>query len=255
MSVNEPSTNPTVVLVHGAFADASGWAGVITDLQSAGLTVLAPPNPLRSLASDAAYIASVATQIDGPVLLAGHSYGGAVISVAAAHAPNVVGLVYVNAFALDEGDSVLDILSRFPETPLRAALRRTTFPVEGATEPGGELSIDPALFRNAFAGDVPVQTAAVMAVAQRPISELAFGEKAKVAGAWKSLPSWYAVATMDNSIHPEAQRFMAQRAGAETIELDGSHTDFVGPQATAVAGLIRRAVASVSNRPTVSATR
>lgn len=212
---------PTVLLVHGGFADASIWAGVIACLQGAGIGVLAPANPLRGLATDAAYLASVVRAIDGPVVLAGHSYGGAVITQAGSAADNVVGLVYVAAFAPAEGESLLDLTARFPDTQLGPALRPATFPIGGG-EPGVELYLTPSRYRQVFAADLPEQTTAVAAVAQRPVAAAAFQERV-AAAAWTTRPSWFVVATADQAIHPDAQRFMAQRAAADAIEVDASH--------------------------------
>jgi pimeloyl-ACP methyl ester carboxylesterase len=212
---------PTVLLVHGAFADGSHWAGVIAELQDFGIGVMAPANPLRGVAADAAYIAGVVAGIDGPVLLVGHAYGGAVITVAGAATDNVVGLVYVAAVATAEGESLLDIAGRFPDTLLGAALR----PVPCATvnaEAGAELTLTPARYREVFAADLPEPVTSVAAVAQRPIAAAAFEQHATVA-AWRTLPSWFVVATADHLIHPDAQRFMARRIGADTIEVDASH--------------------------------
>src|SRR3954462_1819123 len=144
---------PTVILVHGGFADSSYWTPVIQRLQADEIPVLAPPNPLRGLAQDAEYIASYVNQIDGPVLLVGHSYGGAVISVAGASTPNAVGLVYVAAFALDEGESFAEIFGRFGETPLVGAVRPGTYPLPDG-ETAVELTIRPELYRPAFAADL-----------------------------------------------------------------------------------------------------
>src|SRR5712691_952516 len=216
--MSTPDT-PTVVLVHGGFVDASNWTPLIRELQSRGLPVLAPANPLRSLAGDSAYIASVVNEIDGPVLLVGHSYGGAVITVAGAAASNVVGLVYITAFILDENESFTEILSRFPETPLKHALRPHHYPLPG-NETGLEFTLAPELFQSTFAADVPSEITDVAAVAQRPFAAV-FDERAEVA-AWKMLPSWAMVGTRDLMIHPDAQRFMA---GARTIEeIDASHS-------------------------------
>ena len=234
---------PTVVLVHGGFADASFWAPVIRELQASNLPVLAPANPLRGLASDAEYVASVVNQIDGPVLLVGHSYGGAVISVAGAAADNVVGLVYVAAFVLDEGESFGEIFQQFGETPLVDAVRPSNYPLAG----GGtavELTIAPELYRSAFAADLPSDLTEVLAVSQRPFAAI-FEDRAQAA-AWKSLPSWAVVATADNAIPPDAERHMAARAGAQTIEVDASHSIALS-QPAAVADLIRTAVAAVSS--------
>ena len=161
------STNtPTVVLVHGGFADASYWVPVIKELRASDLPVLAPANPLRGLASDSEYIASFVSQIDGPVLLVGHSYGGAVISVAGAAVDNAVGLVYVAAWVLDEGESFGDIYERFGPSPLLDAVRPSNYPLPG----GGtavELSIVPELYQSAFAADLPTDVTEVLAVSQR----------------------------------------------------------------------------------------
>jgi pimeloyl-ACP methyl ester carboxylesterase len=229
---------PTVVLVHGGFADASFWTPVVRELQAAGVPVLAPPNPLRGLASDAEYVASFVSQIDGPVLLVGHSYGGAVIAVAGASADNVVGLVYVAAFILDEGESFGEIFAGFPPTPLGDALRPSQYPLPGG-ETAIELSIAPELYQSAFAADLPTEVTDVLAVMQRPFAAI-FDDRAQAA-AWKTLPSWAVVATADNAIHPDAQPHMTARAGAETIEVDASHSIALS-QPKAVAGLIRTAV-------------
>ena len=232
---------PTVLLVHGAFADGSIWAGVIAELQAAGIGVTALPNPLRSLAADAAYLACVAGGIDGPVILVGHSYGGAVITAAGSAADNVVGLVYAAAFALDDGESALDITGRFPGSQLLPTLRPATFPdVNGA--PGVELYIDREAFPHVFAAGLPHRTATVAAAAQRPITAAAFEEKSH-APAWKTTPSWYMIATADQIIPPAAQRFMAQRAGAHTTEIHASHAIALTHPA-AVAGQIAAAAAS-----------
>jgi pimeloyl-ACP methyl ester carboxylesterase len=235
---------PTVVLVHGGFADASFWGPVIADLQARGLPVLAPPNPLRGLAHDAEYLASFVNQIDGPVLLVGHSYGGAVISVAGASAPHAVGLVYVAAFALDEGESFAEIFARFGDTPLVAAVRPSSYPLpNGGT--AVELTIAPELYRQAFAADLPTEITDVLAVSQRPFAAI-FEDRAQAA-AWKTLPSWAVVATSDKAIPPDAERHMAERAGARTIEVDASHSIAMS-QPKAVAELIQTAVDAVTVR-------
>ncbi|WP_372511743.1 alpha/beta fold hydrolase [Carbonactinospora thermoautotrophica] len=242
--MTDSAATPTVVLVHGAFSDASSWAGVIAELQSDGVPVVAPPNPLRSLPGDAAYIAGRVKQIDGPVLLVGHSYGGAVIMVAGAAAGNVVGLVYVAAFILDEGESLAEIIARFPDTPLSQVLRPNSFPVGGTGETAVELSIAPEAFPTVFAADSPPDAAAVAAVSQRPIAASAFEDKASAA-ACRTLPSWAIVAGGDEAIHPDAERFMAERAGAQTIEILGSHAVMVS-QPAGVAEHIRAAVRGVT---------
>jgi pimeloyl-ACP methyl ester carboxylesterase len=214
-------STPTVLLVHGAFTDASIWMDVIAGLQNAGIGVLAPANPLRGLATDAAYLASIVRAIDGPVLLTGHAYGGAVITQAGTGADNVVGLVYVAAFAPAAGERLLDLTARFPDTQLQPALRPATFPT-GNTGSGVELYLTADRYRDVFAADLPARTSAAAAAAQRPVAAAAFGEPV-TAAAWTTRPSWFVVATADRAIHPDAQRFMARRAGADTIEVDASH--------------------------------
>jgi pimeloyl-ACP methyl ester carboxylesterase len=231
-----------VVLLHGAFADASSWSGVITELRSDGLHVLAPPNPLRSLPGDAAYIAERARQIEGPVLLVGHSYGGAVITVAGAAADNVVGLVYVAAFILEERETIDEIYDRFPKPPLADVLRENSFPLDVTGETAIELSIAPEAYPKVFAPTLPANAAAAAAVSQRPLAESANRDTASAA-AWKVLPSWAIVAREDEAIQPEAERFMAERAGAETIEIPGPHTLMLS-HPVAVADHIRAALVS-----------
>ncbi|MEW2485560.1 alpha/beta hydrolase [Streptomyces sp. NPDC048411] len=234
---------PTAVLVHGAFADAASWTGVIAELQNHGVPVVAPPNPLRGLVSDAAYIASVAAQIDGPVVLVGHSYGGALISVAGA-AENVVGLVYIAAYVTEEGESLGELQGRFPLSPLVSNLKETTYPVEGA-EPGVEVTIKAEAFGDIFAADVPAPVTKVLAVTQRPLSASAFTETASAA-AWKTKPSWALVAGADRAINPEVQRFGAKRAGATIVEIEGASHAVAVSRPEEVAELIRDAVHATS---------
>ncbi|MEV0292110.1 alpha/beta hydrolase [Nocardia sp. NPDC050710] len=240
----DSSAKPTVVLVHGAFADASSWNGVIAALQREGYPTIAPADPLRDVAGDAAYIASVVRSIPGPVLLVGHSYGGAIITNAARDAANARGLVYLAAFAPDTGESALGISQRFPETLIGKSLSPRIFPLpDGAA--GTDLYVDPARFREVFAQDVPADRAATMAATQRPITETAFGGPSGDP-AWKSLPSWYLVSTEDHAIHPDAQRFMAQRLGAKEIrEVNSSHAVAVSNPDIA-ADLIRTAARSIA---------
>jgi len=229
---------PTVLLVHGAFADGSIWADVIAELQAAGIGVIALANPLRSLAYDAAYIASAAAAIDGPVMLAGHSYGGAVITAAGNAPGNVVGLVYVTAYALEEGESALDVCDSFPGSQLVSALRPSTFPdVNG--DPCVELYIDRQAFPELVAAGVPHRTAVAAAAAQRPIAAAAFAEKSSAA-AWKTTPSWYVIATDDRMIPPEAQQFMAERAGAHTNAITQTRPAAVAEQIAAAAAASAR---------------
>ncbi|MGH2550898.1 MAG: alpha/beta fold hydrolase [Thermomicrobiales bacterium] len=238
------SSTPTVVLVHGAFADASGWAGVITSLTASGFSVTAPANPLRGVASDAAYLAAVANTIPGPVLLVGHSYGGVVITNAGTLIPNAVGLVFVAAFAPDEGETLGALAAQAGDTPFSQSLRPVPVPTPGSAEPVPELSIDPTVFHEVFCADLPAELAAVMAVSQRPASALGFAEPT-VAPAWKTLPSWFAVGTQDVTIGADAERFFAQRAGSTTVEIEGSHVLMIS-QPEAIADLIRTAIASLA---------
>jgi len=224
-------TSPTVVLVHGAFADASGWGGVISRLQADGIAVMAPANPLRSVSGDAAYIASVVNQIPGPVLLVGHSYGGVVISNASPQTENVVGLVYVCAFIPDEGESIQALAEQATDSLLGPNLRPAQYP-SGGDEPGIELYIDQAAFHEVFCADLPAEQAAIMAVSQRPGSGLGFGEPSGPVG-WKTLPSWALISPNDLTIGPSGERFMAERAGAVIVEVDASHVAMISqPQAT-----------------------
>lgn len=226
------AATPTVVLVHGAFADASGWAGVITRLQAAGIAVMAPANPLRGVSVDVAYLASVVAQIPGPVLLVGHSYGGVVISNASPMAENVVGLVYVCAFLPDEGESVQSLADQATDSLLGPALRPAQFPNPDGGEPGVELYIDPASFHEVFCADLPDEQAAYMAVSQRPAAATGFGEPSGPVG-WKTLPSWALISPNDVTIGPSGERFMAERAGATIVEVDASHVAMISqPQAT-----------------------
>ena len=205
--------SPTVVLVHGAFADSSSWNGVIKRLQVEGVQVTAAPNPLRGVAADSAYIASVANQLDGPVLLVGHSYGGAVITNAATQSSNVVGLVYVAAFAPEEGERLGEAEAASKDSVLNSTLVPLHYPTADGGEPAVEFAINPARFHDAFAADLPAEEAAVMAATQRPVAELAFSEPTGPP-AWKELPSWAIVAVGDKAAGTDVIDSMAQRAVA-----------------------------------------
>jgi len=224
-------TTPTIVLVHGAFADASSWNGVIERLQQQGYTCVAPPNPLRGVTADSAYIASLLNQIDGPVLLVGHSYGGAVMTNAASSAPNVVGLVYVAAFAPDEGENLGAVAAGSKDSVLNSALVQYNYPTGQGGQTSVEFAIKPALVKEAFAGDLPDQQIALIGATQRPIAAAAFSDVSGPA-AWKKLPSWAVVGTGDKAIGADLVLSMAQRAGADIIEVEGSHVIMVSqPQA------------------------
>ncbi|QJW35150.1 alpha/beta fold hydrolase [Cellulosimicrobium protaetiae] len=220
---------PTVVLVHGAFAGSSSWNGVLDRLRRRDVPAVAAANPLRSLAGDARYVRDVVDAVGGPVVLVGHSYGGSVITQAAADAPQVVGLVYVAAFAPDTGESALELSGRFPGSTLGDTL--TMYPVEGATE----LAIRQDLFPAQFAADVDPDTAALMAATQRPVLEAALTEGLPTPDpAWRRVPSRFVLAGDDRNIPAEAVRWMASRAGADVLEVPGashavavSHPDVV----------------------------
>ena len=215
------SDRPTVVLVHGAFADASSYASVIPKLIARGLDVVAPAVPNRSLIGDAAYVASIVRQIPGPVVLVGHSYGGAVITVAGME-DNVKALVYLAGYALEKGESLGELQGRFPDSDLAAALVYTPFPIEGSTTTGTDVSVQIDKFPSIFAGGVDPTLASVLAVSQRPLAAQAFAEAAPAA-AWKTKPSWGLVATADHTINPDVERYGYQRAGMITVEVDSSH--------------------------------
>jgi pimeloyl-ACP methyl ester carboxylesterase len=234
---------PTVALVHGAFSDAAGFTGMIGELSAAGIDVVAPPTPLRGVAIDAAVVAAVVNAISGPVLLVGHSYGGAVISQASAGLPNVVGLVYFAAYAPAVGESCASSQEPFPPTMLLEAIRPSPYEAIGA-EGGPELLIDRARFREAYCADVPVDVAEVMAATQRPLAAVAIGEPLSAVG-WISTPTWYQVATRDMALAPEAQRFMADRMLATVEEIDASHAAFVA-HPVAAAELVLRALNAVA---------
>jgi pimeloyl-ACP methyl ester carboxylesterase len=239
--MEEVTDQLTVVLVHGAFADASSWSGVIERLQAEGIEVTAPPNPLRGITYDSAYIASFFRQIPGPVLAVGHSYGGAVISNAATDADNVVGLVFVAAFAPDAGEVLGEVEAGSKDSVLNSALAPLQYPQNGGT--ATEFAIDPVKFRDAFAADLPPEQTALMAATQRPVAEAAFGEKSGPP-AWKSKPSWAVVATGDKAAGTDVIRSMAKRAGAKITELDGSHVIMIS-QPKAVTDVIMTAAAAV----------
>jgi pimeloyl-ACP methyl ester carboxylesterase len=244
MSEETTQTTPTIVLVHGAFADASSWNGVVELLQQQDYSVVAPANPLRGIAADSAYIASVVNQIDGPVLLVGHSYGCAVNTNAAATLANVVGLVYVSGFAPDEGERLGEVEEGSKDSILNAALVASNYPTGEGAETAMEFAINPALFQETFAADLSAEQAALMAATQRPVAELAFSE-ASGPPAWKTLPSWAVVSTGDKAAGSDITRSMAQRAGADIVEIEGSHVIMIS-QPQAVTDHILKAVQSVS---------
>jgi len=240
----------TVVLVHGAFADGSSWNGLIERLQRDGVPVSAPANPLRGLSADSAYLASVLEEIPAPVVLVGHSYGGAVISDAAAKVTNVVGLVFVAAFAPDEGESLGEVSATSKDSILGTAQVAHRRPSADDREPVVEFSIDPAKLHDAFAADLPSDHAELLAATQRPVAEAAFSDRAG-APAWKDLPSWAVVATSDKAAGADVVRSMAERAGATITEIEGSHVIMIS-QPEKVADVILDAVAAASSERAIA---
>jgi pimeloyl-ACP methyl ester carboxylesterase len=234
------AVKPTVVLVHGAFADATGWSGVIKRLQADGYPVIAPANPLRSLSSDSAYIASVLKQTPGPLVVVGHSYGGAVITNAAAGNPNVKALVYIDAFIPDVGEPTLSLAGK--GSLLATAVEYKAFPPFGKNDV--DVYIKKDMFREAFCADVSAKTAALMWAAQRPAAA-ASGAEPTTAAAWKTVPSWALIGRQDRAITPDALRFMAKRAGSTIQEIDASHVSMISHPDVATA-LIEKAAKATS---------
>lgn len=232
----------TVVLVHGAFADAASWNPVTERLQCQGYTVIAAANPLRGLAHDAAHVAARLHATPGPVVLVGHSYGGAVITQAAAGLPNVKALVYVSAFVPDTGEVLGELAARFPGSQLDAALTPVPAPgSDGAT--ATDLYIRPDRYHDVFAQDVSRHTTRVLAAGQRPLSATAFTDQVSAA-AWRTLPSWNLISTQDRGIVPALQRFQAARAQSRTVEVPTSHLPMYS-RPDAVTALIRTATRTV----------
>ena len=227
------TTQPNIVLVHGAWADGSCWSDVIRRLQADGYHVTAPQFPMTALADDVARLRQVLNLQDGPAIVAGHSYGGQIMTALGADAPNAAGLVYVAAFGLDQGESIGGLLSAGPVTP---ALEHMITDKQGF----GWLSEDD--FVHHFAGDTETATAKAMYAVQQPLALSAFGDVMGVP-AWKSLPSWYLVAQNDEAIPPDAERQFASRMGATTVEIASGHVAMVS-HPDAAADLIRQAAAA-----------
>ncbi len=207
-----------VLLVHGAYADASGWSTVTSLLQDRGYNVLAVQNPLSSLADDVATTRQALASLTGPTIVVGHSYGGMVITNAGTGATNVRSLVYIAAFGPQAGDSVLSISNNFPTPP------GTTHTIPSYRN--GYLWVDPAYFPEDFMQDVPKEKARTLAVEQKPVSLASLTDPSGTP-AWQQFPSWYLVSTQDRMIHPDAERFMAKRMGAKTFEIESSHVSFI----------------------------
>jgi pimeloyl-ACP methyl ester carboxylesterase len=228
-------TKPTIVLVHGAFADASTWRRVYDHLARDGHTVLAPANPLRGLPYDVSYTESVIDQLDGPVVLVGHSYGGAVITVAGS-SDKVAGLVYVAGVVPDEGESVNDLQGRFPSLAMGPLVQPTQLP-DGSVE----ISIDPTRFPDVFGADLPADDAVFRAISQRSVAAAAFDDPA-TAAAWRDKPSWAVFGTDDRPVAPALHRFSYDRAGSKVTEVDGASHLVMLSQPEIVTGVIREAV-------------
>ena len=232
-------SKPTIVLVHGAFGDASSWRGVYDLLEGDEYALLAAALPLRGVASDVAYLEAVIDQLDGPVVLVGHSYAGCVITDVGV-SDKVAALVYVNAFMPDAGESITDLQARFPSLIMGNFLQQRQLP-DGSVE----LSVEPDRFQNIFCADVPDDVAAFMAHAQRPLAATAF-EEAAAAAAWRTKPSWGVFGTADQPIAPELHRFSFGRAGSTVTEIEGASHFAMVSQPAVVAGVIRDAVNSVA---------
>jgi pimeloyl-ACP methyl ester carboxylesterase len=235
-------SKPPIVLVHGSFADASGWAGVITRLEADGFSVLAPPNLLRGIPTDAAYIRDFLGTIEGDVVLGAHSYGGAVITNAATGLSNVKALVYIAAFALEEGEAVAQATALGGSTAnLLEAIDIRPFP--GAAEGDGDGYLKREIFHPVFCQDLPDDVATAMYAGQRP-GALASFVIPSGPPAWKQIPSFYLVASQDRVIDPAAERVMAERSNSVTVEIDSSHVAMIS-HPDEVADLIRQAAASI----------
>jgi pimeloyl-ACP methyl ester carboxylesterase len=235
---------PTIVLVHGAWADATGFDPEIRALRDRGFTVIGFANPLRDLATDARYLVETLRSLTGPIVLVGHSYGGNVISVAAASVDQVKALVYLNGWMCDEGESQQELLEKFEGSLVGPSIRPVPFTAPDGSE-GVDLYLDRDAFHQAFAADLDPETAAVMAAAQRPYAAAAFAGTPSGPLAWKTLPCWYLLGTEDKAIPPALQRYMAERANATIVEVPASHVSFVS-QAEAATQLILQAVEATS---------
>ncbi|WP_212756818.1 alpha/beta fold hydrolase [Usitatibacter rugosus] len=233
-------SKPSIVLVHGAFADSSSWDGVVTKLRAQGYPVIAAANPLRSVKGDAAYVASVLDSIEGPIVLVGHSYGGTVITNAVNGNANVKALVYVAGFAPDKGETAVYLSGKFPG----GTLGPTLAPPVTLPDGGKDLYIQQDKFRAQFAADVPAVQTTRMAAAQRPVTEAALNEASGDA-AWKSVPSWFIYGELDNNIPAAAISYMAERAGArKTVNVKGASHVVMVSHPDQVAKLIGEAAAS-----------
>ena len=244
MSTQPDENKPTIVLVHGAWADATGFDAEIRALQDRGFRAIGFANPLRGLPSDANYLADFLRSLTGPVVLVGHSYGGAVISAAATGNEQVKALVYFSGWMPDEGESIAELFERSGGSPGGAAIMPLTLTNPDGTEGAPDLYLDTGQFPAAFAGDVDPDTSRVMAATQRPWSGAAFGE-ASGPPAWKTVPSWYLLCTDDRTIPAGIQRVMAERANSRIQEIPASHASMVS-QPEAATELILQAASATS---------
>src|SRR5215471_5217189 len=236
-------SDPTIVLVHGAFADASSFRGLYDELLGEGVTILAPPNPLRGLSGgDGEYIKAVIDEIDGPVLLVGHSYGGSVIT-AAGTADNVVGLVYISGFAPDERENLTDLQSKFPAPAIIPYIVEHQLPGGGS-----EFTLAPEGFHESFCADIPADDAAFYAISQRPLAGVALSEPAQTP-AWRTRPVWAVLPTADRCIDPGVHRFSYDRMGATVTEIEGSSHVAMVSHPKEVAEVVMTAVRATAMQP------
>jgi pimeloyl-ACP methyl ester carboxylesterase len=241
------TARPTVVLVHGSFADASGFNEVIRQLQARGYPTVAPSNPLRTLVSDAAYVRSVLDTVDGPIVLVAHSYGGMVITNAATGHPNVEALVYLNGFAPAEGEAALDLAYKFPGSMLTPD--HLTVRLYPSADSKAYINAD--VFHEAFAADLEPNTTATMAATQRPIDFAALQQPSS-APAWENVPSWFVIGQDDHTIPADLHRYMAERAGAvQTVELPASHVVMMSRPSEVVDVIVAAAETRKDVRPLV----
>jgi pimeloyl-ACP methyl ester carboxylesterase len=234
---------PTVVLVHGAFADASSFRALYDQLLGEDLAIVAPPNPLRGLTGgDGKYLRKVVDELDGPVLLVGHSYGGSVIT-AAGTSDKVVGLVYISGFAPDEGENLTDLQSKFPAPAIIPFVVQHDLP-----DGGREFTLAPAGFHDTFCADVAAADAAFYAISQRPLAGVALSEAAGTP-AWRNRPVWGVLGTADRCIDPGVHRFSYERMGARVTEIEGaSHVVMISHPAE-VAEVVMTAVDACATQP------
>src|ERR1700679_909371 len=215
--INSTKNKPAIILVHGAFADATGWQKVIPLLEAKGFSVTAVQNPLKSIADDVATPKRAIEAQKGEVVLVAHPYGGGITTGAGANNPKVKALVYVAAFAPDAGETIGALIAQYPATALGTGI---------VPDSAGFLFIDRAKFHEIFAKDVSEGESAIMAATQKPVAGASFSETQAVA-AWRTVPSWYAVSTQDHAINPHPERFMAKRMNARITEIEASHVSFI----------------------------